>query len=90
MNKHNDQGVKYICEICSKEFKSRTGLQYHLNDHTGKYPHYCRTCNKGFTQKNRLEAHENEHEGKGFTCPMCMKMYYAKWKYENHIKMCKA
>ena len=67
MNIHKDG--KVACEICSKEFTWKGGLEAHKVQHTGQKPFICEICGKGFHRKCRLLTHTRSHTGeKPYKC----------------------
>ncbi|XP_059047563.1 zinc finger protein 37-like isoform X2 [Achroia grisella] len=46
-----------ICTICSKAFETKSGLQQHMNAHTGARPFSCSECAATFAQSGALYTH---------------------------------
>ncbi|XP_072755359.1 uncharacterized protein [Anoplolepis gracilipes] len=69
----SDNEIKqYLCDICSKNFLSKTGLRLHLKSHYGIKPHICQYCGKSFVIPSYKKRHEKIHAGdKHFICHIC-------------------
>ena len=67
----------YKCELCSKTFTQRAGLNYHRAAHTGVKPHKCSQCDYAAAKKASLVSHvkarhkiiEIQCEGPGVPSP---------------------
>ncbi|KAF6732646.1 Zinc finger and SCAN domain-containing protein 4, partial [Oryzias melastigma] len=58
--------ASFCCPLCSKTFKTRTGLKNRQLVHTDARPFVCAVCQKGFKTKYNLRAHEALHATKTF------------------------
>ena len=47
----------YKCDLCSKTFTQRAGLNYHRAAHTGVKPHKCAQCDYAAAKKASLVSH---------------------------------
>ncbi|KAJ7161631.1 hypothetical protein C8R46DRAFT_904660 [Mycena filopes] len=45
------------CPVCSKHFARPSGLQIHLNTHTGATPFSCPCCQREFNVKSNMHRH---------------------------------
>lgn len=60
-----------MCEICSKSFKSKLGLNNHIRRHQHQFKYLC---GKDFNYKNDLDQHLANHEAKKiYNCSKCKK-----------------
>lgn len=60
---HSDE-QPFVCELCGKSYKQKTGFEIHIKMHEGVNPFKCIYCNKSFTQKIALIRHVPIHTGK--------------------------
>lgn len=62
---HQVHGVKerYICPICSREFKIGGNLKQHIETHSDYKRFICNYCGKGFHLPYNLKEHMNVHTG---------------------------
>ncbi|GIY47115.1 hypothetical protein CDAR_212331 [Caerostris darwini] len=70
--KSRDQGKKYVCDVCRKEFSYLSRLKTHMRIHTGEKPHICEICQKTFSRSSTLKSHEVIQSGtKPHHCEYC-------------------
>ncbi|KAJ0008515.1 hypothetical protein NQD34_015930 [Periophthalmus magnuspinnatus] len=74
----------YICEYCSKGFKTKHHLIEHRYIHIGK-PFSCAVCGMGFVRKKKLEYHQKSHTGRDlFSCGECGYKFGSLQKLKTH------
>lgn len=62
----------HICEVCNKDFSTRTNLLRHMNTHDGVKPYRCDVCGNCFTQNGSLKQHMHIHTGdRPYQCEFC-------------------
>lgn len=68
---HQVHGIKerYICPICSREFKIGGNLKQHIETHSDYKRFICNYCGKGFHLPYNLKEHMNTHTGARYTLP---------------------
>ena len=78
----------YICDICGDQFRKRTDLSHHLDDHVAKEAgdFQCEVCNRIFTNLRLFRIHKRIHnpQVKSWTCEQCGKQYSSKNLLEEH------
>ncbi|XP_034035951.1 zinc finger protein 16-like [Thalassophryne amazonica] len=47
-----------LCDLCGREFKSKSQLSVHYQTHTGERPHHCDTCGRKFARTYQLKRHK--------------------------------
>lgn len=88
------EGKKWRCFKCYKEFTKRNDLQRHLRIHSGSRPFVCTICEIKFTQKSTLNRHISavhildETRKYKFECFICEKKFNRKDHLEPHIINC--
>ncbi|XP_011506031.1 PREDICTED: zinc finger protein 502-like isoform X2 [Ceratosolen solmsi marchali] len=78
----------YICDICGDQFRKRTELSHHLDDHVAKEEgdFQCEVCNRIFSNLRLFRIHKRIHypQVKSWTCETCGKRYSSKNLLEEH------
>ena len=78
----------YDCAVCGKLFKSKRGLNYHIDSfHEKRADFKCDLCLRKFTRKQSLEAHiRNIHEQRvDVKCELCLRKFSRKHLLEMHV-----
>ncbi|KAF9784760.1 hypothetical protein BJ322DRAFT_868850 [Thelephora terrestris] len=53
----------FKCTYCERSFPSNSGLETHINTHTGETPYVCPFCQRGFADRAGLHRHKvKEHD----------------------------
>ncbi|XP_035457365.1 zinc finger protein 836 [Spodoptera frugiperda] len=80
----------FICDICSKTFKTKTRLESHMVKHNAniaKKLAYCTICKVQYKNiyvyRNHLKSSAN-HTEKFYSCPVCSKKFASKVYWTNH------
>jgi KRAB domain-containing zinc finger protein len=78
---------KFICEVCSNQFFTRTAYRNHVEKtHERKNLIYCQFCGRAFQNKNSADAHIRLHKGeRSFQCEQCPRGYYSKGELKTHV-----
>lgn len=63
MNQVHGIKERYICPICSREFKISGNLKQHIETHSDYKRFICNYCGKGFHLPYNLKEHMNTHTG---------------------------
>ena len=78
---------RYLCDVCSKTFASKSGLRFHLKLHIGAKPHLCRHCGKGFAIPSYAKRHERIHRSeKLFVCQFCSALFASANGLKYHLR----
>ena len=73
------------CDICSRNFKWKSQLDYHMRRHAPEKEFKCTFCNKGLSQMSSLKRHLRVHSGeKPYGCEECGKRFLEKAKLVLH------
>ena len=87
MDSHKDPNEKpIVCHICSKTYKSETGLRLHMNVHTNPERFKCEVCGKGFPEEYRLREHMLSHtKVRNFSCSDCDQTFVRRQDLALHV-----
>ncbi|XP_017770219.1 PREDICTED: zinc finger protein 37-like isoform X2 [Nicrophorus vespilloides] len=79
----------YICDVCGDDFKKRTDLSLHLDEHvaTEEGDFQCEVCNRIFSNLRLFRIHKRMHypQNKAWACDRCGKKYSSKNLLEEHM-----
>ncbi|XP_012234087.1 zinc finger protein ZFP2-like isoform X2 [Linepithema humile] len=79
----------YICDICGQDFRKRTELSMHLDDHVAKEEgdFQCEICNRIFSNLRLFRIHKRIHypQVKSWSCSTCGKKYSSKNLLDEHM-----
>ncbi|XP_050588962.1 zinc finger protein 846-like isoform X2 [Bombus affinis] len=80
--------VRYLCDICSKTFASKSGLRFHLKSHDAVKSYPCRYCDKRFVIPSYTKRHEKIHTGdKRFVCQFCSATFASSNGLKYHLRL---
>jgi len=79
--------VQYTCDICSKTYTSKNGLEYHMVSHSGLLTFQCKHCFTFFKSSSTLHRHVNSvhFKNKLFECKQCLKKFVQKCNLGKHM-----
>lgn len=77
------------CDVCSREFKSRSNLAAHVQTHMERTRDFsCHVCGKMFYTKGALSTHMATHEDtKPFKCEFCPMAFRARGNLTSHASL---
>ena len=79
MQIHDDSRPTFKCELCENFYKTKRGLQLHVQSIHEKISFECDKCDKHFTNKQvlqrHLEAQHSDGEKQEMKCKVCGKSY---------------
>ncbi|RZF48318.1 hypothetical protein LSTR_LSTR010281 [Laodelphax striatellus] len=80
---------KLECFLCSREFKCRSKLKWHIKViHMGTKEYVCEFCSKIFPRQGNLTEHMRIHNGdKKHKCTVCPKMFSTNSMLMRHSKI---
>ncbi|XP_076080589.1 uncharacterized protein LOC143051588 isoform X4 [Mytilus galloprovincialis] len=74
------------CDICGKEFISKSSLREHIRSHTGFKPYKCGICGKDFRVKSSVNYHMKIHEKKPYICDVCSTGFTSSQRLDKHMR----
>ncbi|KAL7834370.1 hypothetical protein SRHO_G00286170 [Serrasalmus rhombeus] len=84
---HNEEYIKFFCQLCGKGFRQKAALQTHMTVHTGDRLHECPDCKATFKAKSHMLRHQVTHTDlKPFPCPVCQTAFRTKGNMQAHLK----
>lgn len=85
---NNKSKFVYKCNVCGKEYNSKSNCHRHLKSHTNEKEYKCGYCGKGFTHKYEVRMHCRIHTGeKPFKCPICTRGFNESGNLRRHMKI---
>ncbi|XP_067636661.1 zinc finger protein 271-like isoform X1 [Eurosta solidaginis] len=83
-----DKNEQYPCDICGKNFKTKSILNRHKLYHSGEKAHKCDFCEKEFIQASDLNQHMRTHTGeKPYKCKYCKRCFATKSILNKHFRV---
>ncbi|XP_055854480.1 zinc finger protein 3 homolog [Episyrphus balteatus] len=83
----NKKKKRYLCAVCGKEFKKKSGLEVHSLLHKGEKPHKCDICGSAYACKQNLIVHIRRHTGeKPFKCDYCDSRFASSTEKKSHMR----
>ena len=78
---------QFTCSRCNKQYITKTGLDRHMQNHTGKFTYYCEKCKKGYNDKKSFQVHLDKHAGVRYHCDVCQKSFCKTQDRDNHMSI---
>lgn len=86
---HGLKVVNFKCDVCARQFSSRTYLNMHLKWHSGRQRTIkCDICRRGFYDANGLRRHMAVHvesRERPFLCYTCNKGFTSRGNLQTHV-----
>ncbi|XP_063535456.1 zinc finger protein 181-like [Cydia strobilella] len=84
--KSQPSGPKFICDMCSSNFRSKASMSAHMRfTHGVVMKHTCVVCSATFPHHYLMLAHRRAHAGPPLECDLCPKSFQSKDKYGEHL-----
>lgn len=85
---HRHLKPPFSCSKCSKKFKIKSNLCYHMILHVDKHSFSCHICKKCFSSNWSLKRHLNLHSvRKKLFCSKCKKEFVTKYELKCHMRV---
>ena len=83
----SEDGSRWRCARCDRQFNSQGSLRAHARIHTGERPYKCKFCSRTFCQASTLRSHERLHTGeKPYKCGVCGRAFTQSAGLRSHLK----
>ncbi|XP_053402640.1 zinc finger protein 22-like [Mercenaria mercenaria] len=77
----------FVCALCAKEYKSKSGLIKHEKRHAGVGKHKCLQCGKRFKTQKDMQDHSRLEDSDGkYECDTCGSKYKKKSDLTEHVR----
>lgn len=78
----------YKCNVCGKEYNSKSNCHRHLKTHTHAKVYKCNDCDKTYMHRYELKMHRRIHTGeKPFKCSICTRAFNESGNLRRHMKI---
>ncbi|XP_063438995.1 zinc finger protein 260-like [Mytilus trossulus] len=84
----DDTKYIYKCNVCGKEYNSKSNCHRHLKTHTHAKVYKCNDCDKTYMHRYELKMHRRIHTGeKPYKCPICTRAFNESGNLRRHMKI---